>query len=88
MEQFWVEQTAYYLNRELPRLALVAKGVPLPPGRWVLVADGEQPPWKVQQQVATLIAVPNGGLVPFIALLTDFDVLELEKELREGGVGR
>src|SRR5438128_1774544 len=29
------ERTAYYFNRELPRLALIARGLRLPPGRWI-----------------------------------------------------
>jgi hypothetical protein len=74
------DRTGYYFNRELPRLALVRRGVRVPPGRWVYVADGEQPPWRVQEMAAGIVSA-EGGSVPFVALLTDSDVEEFEKEL-------
>jgi hypothetical protein len=76
-----VQRTGYYFNRELPYFALVAKGIPLPSGRWIRIADDEQPPWKVQELIASSIAVPSNQ-VPFAALLTHFDLLEFEQELR------
>jgi hypothetical protein len=74
-----VEQTGYYLNRELPYLTLIAKGIRLPSGRWIRVAEDELPPWKVQELVTRTLAVK--GQVPFVALLTDFDLQEFEREL-------
>jgi hypothetical protein len=74
-----VERTGYYFNNELPYLTLIAKGIRLPSGRWTRVADDEHPPWKVQELVTRTLAVK--GQVPFVALLTDFDLQEFEREL-------
>jgi hypothetical protein len=79
------ERTGYYFNRELPYFALVAKGIPRPSGRWRRIADDEQPPWKVQELIARIVHVPPSQ-VPFVALLTDFDVQEFEQELRHAAV--
>ncbi len=75
-----VQRTGYYFSRELPYLALIAKGIPLPAGRWLRIADDEHPPWKVQELIARVVAVPPSQ-VPFVALLTHFDLLEFEQEL-------
>jgi hypothetical protein len=76
-----VQRTGYYLNRELQYFALIATGIPLPAGRWLRIADHEQPPWKVQELIARIVHVPPSQ-VPFVALLTHFDLLEFEQELR------
>jgi hypothetical protein len=76
-----VQRTGYYFNRELPYLALIRKGIPLPSGRWLRIAEGERPPWQVQELIAGAVSVPPHQ-VPFVALLTDFDFLEFEQELR------
>src|SRR6266851_597406 len=75
------ERTGYYFNRDLPYFALIAKGISLPSGRWIRIADDEQPPWKVQELLAGIVHVLPSQ-VPFVALLTDFDVQEFEQELR------
>jgi hypothetical protein len=74
-----VERTGYYFNNELPYLTLIAKGVRLPAGRWTRIADDEHPPWKVQELITRTLAVKEQ--VPFVALLSDFDLQEFEMEL-------
>jgi hypothetical protein len=77
-------QTAYYLNTTLPRLALIAKGVRLPAGQWIRVAEGTIRPWHVEELVSDLFPALRGRPIPFRLLLTDFDVTEYEREVRKG----
>jgi hypothetical protein len=81
-----LERTGYYFNNDLRYVALIAKGVRLPSGRWVRIADDEYPPWKVQQLIARVFNI--AGEVPFAALLTDFDVREFEREVRRDSYNR
>jgi len=77
-------KTAYFLNRSLNRLALVARGVRLPAseGLWVMIADAVRAPWEMTE----LLALTHPDLMKenpaFVALLTDFDVQEFEREFQ------
>src|SRR2546429_2469220 len=77
-------KTAYFLNRALGYLALIGRNVRLPDGAgvWVLVADAERAPWEVAELLIATYPGVDSNRLPFIALLTDFDVEEFEKELR------
>ena len=81
-------RTAYYLNRRLGYLALIATRVRFPAsvGVWVPVADPEREPWKVIELVQLAFPGEIGDRFPFIALLTDHDVLGFEEELRGRGL--
>jgi hypothetical protein len=81
------KETAYYFNGRLPRLALIAKGVRFPPGRWIRVADRSAAPWLVEALVRDLFPLVKNAVLPFSNLLTDFDVEELEQELDDGKTG-
>ena len=76
-------KTAYYLNRALPRLALVGRGVRLPNtiGVWIPVSGGD----KKRCEVARTLSLAHPGIdadrVPYTLLLTDFDVEQLEAHL-------
>ena len=83
----YADETAYYLNGKLPRLALIAKGIKFPPGRWIRVAGEVVPPGLVQELVADLFPALGGHLVPLVTLLTDFDVQEFERELEGFSLG-
>jgi hypothetical protein len=78
-------KTAYYLNRVIRYLALIARGVRLPrtDGVWIPVGDGEFAPWDVTELLK--LAYPELGAdeLRFAALLTDFDSEEFERELGE-----
>jgi len=80
-------KTAYFLNRVLGYLALIGRNVRLPEsgGVWILVADAVRAPW----EVADLLAASYPGIeaqgLPFVALLTDFDVEEFEREMQATG---
>src|SRR3989442_5508740 len=77
-------KTAYFLNRALGYLALIGRNVRLPDGAgvWVLVADAERAPWEVAELLIATYPGVDSNRLPFIALLTDFDVEEFENELR------
>ena len=77
-------KTAYFLNRALGYLAQIGRNVRLPDGAgvWVLVADAERAPWEVADLLIATYPGVDANRLPFIALLTDFDVEEFEKELR------
>jgi hypothetical protein len=75
-------RTAYYLDRELGCLALIARGVRLPEteGSWVPVADGDLAPWEATSLLCLVFPDVHAERLPFAALLSDFDVEEFERE--------
>ena len=81
-------KTAYYLNRTLGYLALVGRDVRFPGsiGVWIPVADAVRAPWEVTGLLVATYPDLAADQLPFVALLTDFDVEEFEQELavREG----
>src|SRR5438132_13419233 len=81
-------KTAYYLNRTLGYLALVGRAVRFPGsvGVWIPVADAGRAPWEVIGLLVASYPSLAADELPFVALLTDFDVEEFEQELatREG----
>jgi hypothetical protein len=81
------EETAYYLNGKLPKLALIAKGVRFPAGTWIRLADGLLPPWEAENLARDLFPALEKGPVPFIALLCEFDVVQFEQDLPDEGTG-
>ena len=74
-------ETAYYLSSKPPMLALVGKGVRFPGGQWMRVAGWARRPWLVQELVPQMFPSLRGKPLPFHVLLTDFDVMEFEREL-------
>jgi len=82
----YANETAYYLNGKLARLAFIAKGVRFPAGRWIRVAGGTVLPWYVEALADDLF--PSLGVAgnPIATLLTDFDVQEFEEALKRSGV--
>ena len=83
----YAEDTAYYLNGKLPRLALIAKGIRFPPGNWLRVADGLLPPWEAENLVRDFFPALTKGPLPFIALLCEFDLEQFEQDLKNGEKG-
>ena len=85
--QRFSQETAYYLNGKLPCLALVAKGVPFPPGQWIRIASERVLPWHVEELVTDLFPALAGTTVPVVGLLTEFDVQEFERHLKAQPTG-
>jgi hypothetical protein len=81
------KETAYYFNGKLRDLALIAKGVRFPRGRWIWVAAKSSAPWLVETLVRDLFPLVKNANLPFSALLTDFDVDEFEQALGKGKTG-
>src|SRR4051794_39580399 len=79
-------KTAYYLNRTLPRLVLVGRGVRLPntAGVWIPVSDGDKKRCEVSRIVFLAHRI-DADRVPYTALLTDFDVDQLEAAISPSG---
>jgi hypothetical protein len=71
-------ETAYYLNAALPQLALIAKGVRVPAGQWIRIAS-ERIPAALDDLVRDLFPRLRRRFVPFVVLLTNFDVEEFER---------
>jgi len=80
-------KTAYFLNRALGYLALIGRNVRLPEsgGVWVLVADAVRAPWEVAELLVATYPGVDAHQLPFVALLTDFDVEEFEREMQATG---
>ena len=80
-------KTAYFLNRVLGYLALIGRNVRLPEsgGVWILVADAVHAPWEVADLLAASYPGVDAQRLPFVALLTDFDVEEVEREMLATG---
>ena len=76
-------KTAYYLNRALPRLALVGRGVRLPNtiGVWIPVSGGEMKRCDVARMLSLVHPGIDAERVPYMLLLTDFDVEQFEAHL-------
>jgi hypothetical protein len=77
-------RTAYFLNRTVNRLALIAGGVRFPntDGLWLLVADAVRAPWETVELLGLSYPEWMKANPRFVALLTDFDVGEFEQEIQ------
>jgi hypothetical protein len=74
-------ETAYFLNSAIRVLALVGKGVRFPAGQWIRIASGTVVPWHAEELVLDLFPSMRERRPYFKVLLTDFDVMEFEREL-------
>jgi len=52
--------------------------VPFPPGKWIRVADASFPAWRVEDLVPDMFPALREKPLPFVQLLTDFDVAEFQ----------
>jgi len=70
-------------------LALVGRGVRMPTttGTWVPVATNEQPPWVVSELLDAAFSGLDAKQLAFVALMSDDDVDDFEKELEAVAVG-
>ncbi len=75
------DQTRYYLNPKLGRVALIRSGLRFPRGNWLAVADESVSPGRVEELVLEMF--PNLVRISLDTLLTEFDVEEFERGLPE-----
>jgi hypothetical protein len=75
------QQTAYYVNGKLPCLALIARGVPFPPGRWIWLASEMISPDHAEELARDLFPALERARIRFATLLTAHDVDELQREV-------
>ena len=81
-------ETAYYLNRALSTVALIAKGVRFPAGQWIRVADGAAMPADVENLVPDLFPALRNQQLRIRVLLTDFEIEEFERAERRDPLSR
>ncbi len=74
------DQTAYYLNSKIPALALIAKGVRFPAGKWMRVAEATVPVWKVEEMLASVFPALKGRVIRFESTSED-EVKEFEQSV-------
>ena len=79
----YAQETAYFLNPKLPRVAFIAKGLRFPTGHWIRLAGETVLPWYVEQLVGDLFPALSGTALPIAMLLTEFDVDEFERGLQQ-----
>jgi hypothetical protein len=77
--------TAYYFNKKIPAVALIAKGVRLPAGEWIRVASATALAQEVEQMLAEVFPDLKGRVLTFTTLMSEFDVKEFERSLPEPG---
>jgi len=75
------DETAYYLNGKIPAVALIAKGLRFPAGKWMRVANRSALAWQVEDLLKDMFPALKGTVITFATLLTDFDVKEFERGL-------
>ncbi len=75
------EETAYYLNRQVPAVALIAEGTRLPRGRWVRLASVTAPSWQVEDLLARVFPALQGNVVRFETLTSEAEVRAFERSL-------
>ena len=76
------KETGYYLNGKLQRIALIAKGVRFPAGRWLRFIGATTDAHLVQELAADLFPALRATPVSIVTLLTDSDVDRFERELQ------
>jgi len=74
-----VEETGYYLNRSIPAIALILKGVRLPAGTWTRVADDGVPAWHVHDIVERLHPELKRAAIRYASLSSDREVADFEQ---------
>jgi hypothetical protein len=78
----YCRETGYYLNGKLPGIALIAKGVRFPAGRWLRFIGATTDPDLVQELAADLFPALRARPVSIVTLLTDSDVDRFDRELQ------
>jgi hypothetical protein len=79
------EETAYYLNGKIPAVALIAKGVRFPDGKWIRVANASALAWQVEDLLKDMFPALKKTVITFATLMSEFDVKEFEQSLPEPG---
>jgi len=60
-------------------VALIAKGLRFPAGKWMRVANPSALAWQVEDLLKDMFPALKGSVITFATLLTDFDVKEFER---------
>jgi hypothetical protein len=83
-------RTCYYLNRRARYLALIGRGVRLPAsiGIWIPVANPDRAPRETTELLDAMYPQVDALRLSFVTLLSDFEVDEFEKELKQADLLR
>jgi hypothetical protein len=73
------DETAYFFNRKIPAVALISKGLILPAGTWLRVANAPVPRQQVELMLRKLF--PEIRALMFVTLATAAEVEEFEASL-------
>jgi hypothetical protein len=76
------ERTAYYMNRQLSVVALFSKGLRLPIGPWLWVADSSMAAWQVEKMLGDVFPVLKGTVLNFFTFTSEAEVKEFERSLQ------
>jgi hypothetical protein len=75
------EETAYFFNSKILTVALVARGVRVPTGTWLWVANGSATPAHVEEILASVFPSLRGKVLLFVSLSNEAETQELERSL-------
>jgi hypothetical protein len=76
-------ETAYYFNEMLLAVALIAKGVRFPAGKWMRVVTGQVPRQSVEQLLANVFPYLKGKVLTFVTLTSESDVQAFEASIAQ-----
>jgi hypothetical protein len=76
-------ETAYYFNKMVPAVALIANGVRFPAGQWMRVVTGRVLRENVEQLLANAFPYLKGKVLTFVTLTSEAEVEEFEASIRQ-----
>jgi hypothetical protein len=72
------DETAYYFNKGILAVAMIAQGVRFPLGKWIRVANVSAHPHQVERMLANVYPDLKGKVLSFATLTTESEVAEFE----------
>jgi hypothetical protein len=76
-------ETAYYFNEMLLAVALIAKGVRFPAGRWMRVVTGRVQRENVEELLASAFPHLKGKVLTFVTLTSEAEVAAFEASIQQ-----
>jgi hypothetical protein len=75
------EETAYFFNSKTLTVALIGRGVRIPTGTWLWVANGSATPAHVEEILASVFPGLRGKVLVFVSLSNQAESDEFERSL-------
>jgi len=73
--------TAYFFSSRRLTVALIARGLRLPAGTWVWVANASATPTDVEQMLASVFPSLRGKVLVFVSLSNEAEIREFERSV-------